>query len=74
MLEAIISFLPSDGGGAIGSLEYSKAERQRLAKEVLYIDIYLHIFICVFMHTYSEVKFRDFQKRYLIYIYMVIFA
>ena len=34
MLEAIISFLPSEGAGSIGSLEYSKSERQKLAKEV----------------------------------------
>lgn len=35
MLEAIISFMPSEGNGAIGALDWSKAERQRLAKEVL---------------------------------------
>lgn len=34
MLEAIISFLPSEGAGSIGSLEYSTKERQKLAKEV----------------------------------------
>ena len=34
MLEAIISFFPSEGGGAIGALEWTKEERQRLAKEV----------------------------------------
>lgn len=38
MLEAIISFLPSEGAGSIGSLEYSKAERQKLAKEVSYVS------------------------------------
>jgi len=33
MLEAIISFFPSEGAGAIGSLEWSKEERQRCARE-----------------------------------------
>lgn len=32
MLEAIISFFPTPGGGAIGALDWSKSERQRLAK------------------------------------------
>jgi len=32
MLEAIISFLPTAGGGAIGALDWTKAERQALAK------------------------------------------
>lgn len=40
MLEAIISFLPSEGAGSIGSLEYSKAERQKLAKEVSLLFIW----------------------------------
>ena len=34
MLEAIISFLPSEGAGSIGALDYSKTERQKLAREV----------------------------------------
>ena len=34
MLEAIISFLPSEGAGAIGALEWKKEERQKCAKEV----------------------------------------
>lgn len=33
MLEAIISFLPSEGVGAIGALDWTKEERQKLAKE-----------------------------------------
>lgn len=33
MLEAIISFMPSEGAGAIGALDWSKVERQKLAKE-----------------------------------------
>jgi len=33
MLEAIISFLPSEGSGAIGALDWSKEERVLLAKE-----------------------------------------
>lgn len=33
MLEAIISFLPSEGAGAIGALEWSKEERQKCANE-----------------------------------------
>lgn len=32
MLEALISFLPTEGGGAIGAIDWSKEERQRLAK------------------------------------------
>jgi hypothetical protein len=56
MLEAIISFLPSEGGGAIGSLEYSKAERQRLAKEVRYM--FIHVYV-----IYSEVKRQRLAKE-----------
>jgi len=33
MLEAIISFLPSEGSGAIGALDWTKDERVSLAKE-----------------------------------------
>lgn len=33
MLEAIISFLPSEGAGAIGALDWTKEERQKLAVE-----------------------------------------
>ena len=33
MLEAIISFFPTPGGGAIGALDWTKAERQALAKQ-----------------------------------------
>jgi len=33
MLEAIISFLPSPGAGAIGALDWSHEERQKLAEE-----------------------------------------
>lgn len=33
MLEAIISFFPSEGSGAIGALDYPKEERQKLAVE-----------------------------------------
>lgn len=33
MLEAIISFLPSEGAGAIGALDWSKDERKKLAIE-----------------------------------------
>mmetsp|Transcript_22625 Transcript_22625/g.33080 ORF Transcript_22625/g.33080 Transcript_22625/m.33080 type:complete len:308 (-) Transcript_22625:212-1135(-) len=33
MLEAIISFLPSEGGGAIGALDWTPAERKKLAAE-----------------------------------------
>ena len=33
MLEAIISFLPSEGSGAIGALDWTKEERINLAKE-----------------------------------------
>lgn len=34
MLEAIISFLPSEGAGAIGALDWTAEERKKLAKEV----------------------------------------
>ena len=34
MLEAVISFLPSEGAGAIGALDYPAEERKRLAIEV----------------------------------------
>jgi ubiquitin-conjugating enzyme E2 J1 len=34
MLEAIISFLPSEGAGAIGALDYTPVERKKLAVEV----------------------------------------
>ncbi len=34
MLEAIISFMPSEGAGAIGALEYTPAERKKLALDV----------------------------------------
>jgi hypothetical protein len=47
MLEAIISFLPSEGAGSIGSLEYSKAERQKLAKEVSAIFM-VYVYIALF--------------------------
>lgn len=33
MLEAIISFLPTPGGGAIGALDWTREERQALAKQ-----------------------------------------
>ena len=33
MLEALISFLPSEGAGAIGALEWSREERQKCARE-----------------------------------------
>lgn len=33
MLEAIISFLPSEGGGAIGALDWTPSERKKLAEE-----------------------------------------
>lgn len=34
MLEAIVSFLPSEGHGAIGALDWTPQERAKLAKEV----------------------------------------
>jgi ubiquitin-conjugating enzyme E2 J1 len=34
MLEALISFLPSEGKGAIGALDWAAEERKKLAKEV----------------------------------------
>ncbi len=39
MLEAIISFLPSEGAGAIGALDWSAEERKRLAR-------LSHSFVC----------------------------
>jgi hypothetical protein len=35
MLEAIISFLPSEGAGAIGALDWTAEERKKLAKQSL---------------------------------------
>ena len=35
MLEAIISFLPSEGNGAIGALDWTPEERKKLAEESL---------------------------------------
>ena len=34
MLEAIISFLPTEGQGAIGALDWTPRERRQLAEEV----------------------------------------
>lgn len=34
MLEAIISFFPSEGNGAIGALDWKPEERKKLAQEV----------------------------------------
>lgn len=34
MLEAIISFMPSEGMGAIGALDWTVEERKKLATEV----------------------------------------
>jgi hypothetical protein len=34
MLEALISFLPTEGAGAIGALDWTAEERVKLAKEV----------------------------------------
>ena len=42
MLEAIISFFPSEGGGAIGALEWTREERQRLAREVGIVNLFSH--------------------------------
>lgn len=41
MLEAIISFLPTEGQGAIGALDWTPRERRKLAEEVgaLLIDL-----------------------------------
>lgn len=36
MLEAIISFMPSEGVGAIGALDWTAEERKKLAREVQY--------------------------------------
>ena len=33
--------MPSEGNGAIGALDWSKAERQRLAKEVITAYTYI---------------------------------
>lgn len=41
MLEAIISFMPSEGVGAIGALDWTPEERKKLAREVL-----LQPFLC----------------------------
>jgi hypothetical protein len=41
MLEAIISFFPSEAAGAIGALEWTAEERRKLAVEVLF-DPFVH--------------------------------
>jgi hypothetical protein len=45
MLEAIISFLPSEGVGAIGALDWTPAERRRIATEVHNRIIFIIIFL-----------------------------
>ncbi len=35
MLEALISFLPTEGNGAIGALDWTPEERKKLAIEVI---------------------------------------
>ncbi len=47
MLEAIISFFPSEGAGAIGALDWTKEERKKLAIEVRR-QRRKHILKCVF--------------------------
>lgn len=37
ILEALISFMPTKGEGAIGALDFSPDERRRLAKQVRYV-------------------------------------
>jgi hypothetical protein len=39
MLEAIISFLPTPGNGAIGALDWTPKERKKLALEVLDLSL-----------------------------------
>jgi hypothetical protein len=49
MLEAIISFFPSEGAGAIGALEWTREERQRLAREVrLSLENYNSACLCLY--------------------------
>jgi hypothetical protein len=62
MLEAIISFLPSEGAGAIGALDWTPRERRKLAEEVCvcvrdhYLKVSVHVFklnICDFVSSRS---------------------
>lgn len=48
MLEAIISFMPSEGMGAIGALDWTVEERKKLAVEVSNVMLPLLIFNHVF--------------------------
>ena len=43
MLEAIISFMPSEGMGAIGALDWTVEERKKLATEVRRLSHSIHI-------------------------------
>ena len=54
MLEAIISFLPSEGSGAIGALDWSKEERQKCAKESHSFECHLCGPICGMISETSE--------------------
>ena len=54
MLEAIISFLPSEGSGAIGALDWSKEERQKCAKESHNFECHLCGPICGIISETSE--------------------
>ena len=54
MLEAIISFLPSEGAGAIGALDWTKEERQRLASDVRSSYMQTFKYLCMLPARNSE--------------------
>ena len=60
MLEAIISFLPTEGNGAIGALDWTPEERKKLAIEVILILIKmwsLHIYIYIYIYIYIQKQY-----------------
>ncbi len=54
MLEAIISFLPSEGSGAIGALDWSKEERQKCARESHSFECHMCGLICNIISETAE--------------------
>ena len=75
MLEAIISFLPSEGAGAIGALDWTPEERKRLAIEVIkYIKIdinkiYLTVQIILLSNLWKSIWFIICTRKWWIKMY-----
>ena len=76
MLEAIISFLPSEGAGAIGALDWSRDERQALAREVSDNKLFLlHLFIIdshiISVVQHVEISVHCYKRHQLILIILI---